>query len=120
MTFRSHFLVLAILVFGLAGCATNQKESSNEPAPIPENPAILQAEIDLNTAQRLVGEWRIRLRKNDPNTLNLSQILVMAQQEQAAGNIELATSLAQTVTRFAQLGINQANAEKAAQPYYPQ
>ena len=120
MTFRPHFLVVVILVFGLVGCATNQKEAPVEPASVPENPAILQAKIDLSNAQSLVGEWRIRLKPNDPNTVNLSQILIMAEREQAAGNTELATNLAQTVMRFAQLGIQQATSQKSVQPYYPQ
>jgi len=120
MTIRPHILVFAILITGLVGCATNQEESAIEPDPVPENTAILQAEIDLNTAQSLVAEWRIRLEANAHNTVNLSQILIMAQEEQAAGNTELATKLAQTVSRFAQLGIDQATAQKSAQPYYPQ
>ncbi len=120
MSFRPKFLLFSMVILLVAGCATAPKEEPAAPPPIPENPAILQAELDLEQAKNLNAEWIVRLNPGDESAQSLSKILDMAKQAQESGETDRATELAQKVIQFARLGINQATEQENAAPYYPQ
>ncbi|MBX2867061.1 MAG: hypothetical protein KTR18_00180 [Acidiferrobacterales bacterium] len=120
MSFHLKISLLSLLILLLTGCVSAPKEEIAEPEPIPENPAILQAEIDLAQAKTLNAEWRVRLNPGDAQTQNLSTILELAKQAHETGEADLATELAQKVTQFARLGIAQATGQQNVSPYYPQ
>ena len=120
MPFRHFFLYLSVIVLLLSGCATAPEKEPIAPPPVPQNPAILQAEIDLEKARSLEAEWNVRLNPGDAKTISLGQILSLAKQAQENGEIDRATKLAQQVIQFARLGTNQAVQQRNANPYYPQ
>ncbi len=56
----------------------------------------------------------------DPLPVTLTTILARAEAAQASGDVILATDLADKVSRFARLGLEQAASQEGAAPYYPQ
>ncbi len=123
---RIHFLLLALFTLA-SGCASSPETapaslpdvSLTEPE-FPENPAILQAEDDLQHARIQGAEWMVIESSMGNIPVSLAAILARAQEHQQNGNQADATRLAQKVSTFARLGIDQALQQANAKPFYPQ
>ncbi len=120
---RLIFLVLGLLV---AGCASSpeklltDQQSDLAGSEIAENPAILQAEDDLQHARAQRAEWMVVESAISSHPVSLGEILDLARKKQQNGDQAGATLLAQKVSRFARLGISQALQQANAKPFYPQ
>ena len=111
-------LALALTLL-LAGCATTRDEPAEDALP-PQNPALEQARKDVKLVQGKRAEWRVIDHAAGDKVRNLSTLLDIAQQKQMAGEAEEATRLANLISEYAGLALDQANSQKYASPYYPQ
>jgi hypothetical protein len=123
MSLPSTLALCLTAVLLVAGCASKPdpvEQTPSEVVQVPDNPAILQAEANLEQAQLMHSEWMVREPSLDHRPLTLGQILGYARQKQEAGDTIEATRLANIVSKFARLGLQQAQWQRQAQPFYPQ
>jgi hypothetical protein len=117
-------LVLGLLLTGCASSpgpklSTDQQSALTESAAT-ENPAIQEAEDDLQHARIQRAEWMVIESAISTHPVSLGEILDLAREKQRNGDQNGATLLAQKVSRFARLGIDQALQQANAKPFYPQ
>lgn len=122
MQFGHKLLVVAVITFGVSGCASRPEPEpqTEQVIEIKENLAIIQAQADLAEAREMHAEWMVREASIHRNPVTLGQILDHAQRAHQSGNEEEAIRLARLVSKFARLGIEQAKSQINAAPYYPQ
>ena len=79
---------------------------------------ITQAEQDLKFAAQSSAVWRLVDKATGSGAVGIDKLLKLAKKKLDEGQDEEAKRLATLVSWAAQLGINQANAQKQAKPYY--
>ena len=109
--------ILITVILGIGGCATTQEPAEPEILP---NPDLEQAVLDFQEAERLGALWLVRDPEFDNRLVSLNQLLDKASSLHAANRQDAASILARRVSRYARLGIIQAQAESNARPNYPQ
>lgn len=110
-------ILLVVTILALGGCATTPEPTEPE---IQSNPDLDQAVIDLQQAEALGALWVVRDPDFGNKLVSLKQILDRAASLHAADRQDAASEVARRVSRYARLGMIQAQAESNARPYYPQ
>ena len=79
---------------------------------------ITQAEQDLKSAAQSGAVWRLVDKATGSGAVGIDKLLKLAKKKLNEGQDEEAKRLAMRVSWAAQLGINQANEQKQAKPFY--
>ena len=79
---------------------------------------ITQAQHDLKSAAKSGAVWRLVDEATGSGAIGIDKLLKLAQKKLDAGQENEAKRLAKRVSWAALLGINQANEQKQAKPYY--
>ena len=79
---------------------------------------ITQAEQDLKSASRSSAVWRLVDKATGSGAVGIDKLLKLAKKKLNEGQDDEAKRLAMRVSWAAQLGINQANEQKQAKPFY--
>ena len=105
-------MVLFIATFGLAFSPLHADSNAAE--------TITQAEKDLKLAAQSGAVWRLVDKTTGSGAVGIDKLLKLAKKKQDEAKLlaDEAKRLATLVSWAAQLGINQANAQKQAKPYY--
>ena len=125
------YLIFILFMAVLAACETvpvvGQSDATRQGSAavsaqgeIPANPAIDQAQSELERVKSMGSEWFVRLPDIGANPISLSGIMALALMFHKNGEAEKATEYAQIVSKFSQLVITQAHQQSDAQPFYPQ
>ncbi len=101
-----------------SGCATATTDESAMAAKPAANPAITQAEADVKKAKSMSAEWRMLDKGVGKKAQNISKVLKIAKEKQAAGEVEEATRLAEKISDYVMMGLAQAEDQKDAKPAY--
>ncbi len=80
--------------------------------------SITQAEQDLKFAAKSGALWRLVDKATGSGAVGIDKLLKLAKKKLDEGQKDEAKRLATRVSWAAQLGINQANEQKQAKPYY--
>ncbi len=110
-------------IFTLAACGANTSTSpyyAVEEATVVELDPLAQAAEDLKAAKAVKSEWRFIDKSGGGSAQNMSDFMKIAEEKAAAGETEEANRIAALISKYAKLGIAQAEKQKAAKPYYPQ
>ena len=108
-----HFLLVSFAAtFSLAFSPLYAENNAAE--------AITQAEQDLKFAAQSDAVWRLVDKATGAGAVGIDKLLKLAKKKQDEAKLlaDEAKRLATLVSWAAQLGINQANAQKQAKPYY--
>ncbi len=100
----------------LAGCSSVDYSSSTE-SPASDS-AMQQAESDLKMAQKMGAEWRVVDKATGKKSAALSSLLAAANKAAEAGNQAEADRIAAAVSRYAKMGIAQAEQYQGTKPYF--
>tara|TARA_Y100000588_G_C14036670_1_gene831030 strand:+ start:398 stop:733 length:336 start_codon:yes stop_codon:yes gene_type:complete len=107
----SHFLTVPfITIFSLASSPIYSDNNTAE--------TITQAEQDLKSAAQFGAVWRLVDKATGPGAIGIDKLLKLAKKKLDEGQDNEAKRLATRVSWAAQLGINQANEQKQAKPFY--
>ena len=107
---RDVFLVSFIATFSLVFSPLYADSSTAE--------TITQAEQDLKSATRSSAVWRLVDKATGSGAVGIDKLLKLAKKKLNEGQDDEAKRLAMRVSWAAQLGINQANEQKQAKPFY--
>ncbi len=99
-------------------CALLLAACVSVPAQQASADAITKAEEALAMAQKVGGEWKAIDKATGGKAVPLSKMLKVAKEKAAAGEIEESIRLAEKVTEFSMLGVEQAKAQEGAGPSY--
>lgn len=118
------FVLSATFVLGAGGTYSPPSYSTSETTVAVEestsDPIMAQAAADLKAAKKAKAEWRFIDKAGGGSAQDMSKFMKIAEQQAAAGETEEAHRIAALISKYAKLGIAQAEKQRGAKPYYPQ
>jgi hypothetical protein len=117
LTLGALTLSSALLVGGCASYTPPNYDTTTEEAV--GDPIMEKAASDLKAAQGAKSEWRFIDKSGGGSAQNMSYFMKIAEQKAVDGDIEEAHRIAALISKYAALGIAQAEKQKDAKPVYP-
>lgn len=111
---------LAFLLSALLGCSTSQvsMEASADEKATQAQQAIEKAETELAAAEAADSVWQLIDPATGSSSVSLDKLLAAAKMKQEAGEFDEAIRIADRVAEAAMLGVEQAESQKGAKPFY--
>ncbi len=111
---------IVFVVSGCGGYAPTGYGSAEEVATVEAvDPVMEKAAEDLKAVKAVKSEWRFIDKAGGGSAQDMSKFMEIAQKKAAEGDIEEAHRIAGLISKYAALGIAQAEKQKNAKPYYP-
>lgn len=111
---------LLLTCFLLVSCATTPQTEDTVPEEpeIPYNELLVQAGQKVEAVIQMEAQWQVRDPLTHNQSVNLGDLLIIAQEKYHNGEIDEANRLAQKISETADSALSQAESNKNSLPLY--